>query len=150
LPPRTIFLIQFIAGAAAGLVLAALTGAILSLLFNPVSSGMAGLGIVVISLLYPFGVAAGVVLAGRRLDYRGKFWHSLVGAYTALLAISLLAGTVGLGPLLLALQVIYIVLSPLFSTIAYHRFGRPLDPPWDSSDDDVDLLKYHEEGWEDD
>lgn len=103
------------------------------------------------ALVYPIGAAVGVTLIGRRLDQHGRFWFALIGAFAALMVMALLAGSIGsIEGLLTGIGIVFILLSPIFSTLAFHRFGRPGDAPWDAYDKDVDLLQYHDEGWEDD
>jgi glucose-6-phosphate-specific signal transduction histidine kinase len=107
-----------------------------------------GFGLVAASLVYPFGVALGVTLVGRRVIGRGRYWHALVGAFIALMVLALIAVPL-VNIVLGVVQALLIILPPIFATLAYRRFSRPTDylNPYD--DDDVDLLKYHDEGWED-
>jgi hypothetical protein len=147
--PRLGFALQVIGGVLTGGALTIPTAMLIAALISP-TQGLADIGFALLgaSVVYPFGVALGVTLVGRRVLGRGRYWHALVGAFIALMVLALLTAPL-INVLLVLLQALFILLPPLFATLAYRRFSRPTDylNPYD--DDKVDLLKYHEEGWED-
>jgi hypothetical protein len=144
------FALQVIGGIITGAALTIPVALLVTALVTDPGGGFAdiGFGLVSATLLYPFGVALGVTLVGRRLLGRGRYWHALVGAFIALMVLALISVPL-VNVMLIVVQVLLVVLPPIFATLAYRRFSRPTDylNPYD--DDDVDLLKYHDEGWED-
>jgi hypothetical protein len=149
LSPRLGFVLQVIGGALVGSALTIPTAMLIAALISP-TQGLADIGFALMgaSVVYPFSVALGVTLVGRRVLGRGRYWHALVGAFIALMVLALITAPL-VNVLLIVLQALLILLPPLFATLAYRRFSRPTDVLNPYDDDDIDLLRYHDEGWED-
>src|SRR5688500_15543771 len=75
------FALQVIGGLIAGAALTIPAALLVAALVTDPGGGLAdiGFGLVAASLVYPFGVALGVTLVGRRVIGRGRYWHALVG-----------------------------------------------------------------------
>lgn len=132
-------LIEALGGLGVGIVLALPIGIILTSVGVDVFSAS-----LLAVLIYPVGAALGVVWVGKRYEHRGKFWYALVGATIPIMVLALL----GVGVTASVLEIGIAVLSPIFAAIAYHRFARPTDPMNPYDEGEVDLLEYHEEGWD--
>jgi hypothetical protein len=147
--PRLGFALQVIGGVLSGGALTIPTALFIAALISP-NQGLADIGFALLgaSVIYPFSVALGVALVGRRVLGRGRYWHALMGAFIALMVLVLVTAPL-INILLVLLQALYILLPPIFATLAYRRFSRPTDTLNPYDDDKVDLLKYHDEGWED-
>lgn len=134
---------EVFAGMVGGLMLAApVTAVLMPMLGFGESSLLAAL------LVYPIGVALGIWLIGRRVALNGRLWHAVIGAYIPLIIIAMVAAPMQFQPIALFVAAIAI-LPPIFAALAFNRFSRPTDALNPYDDDEVDLLRYHEEGWED-
>ena len=142
--PRVVLLIEVAVGVFGGL----LVGAPVTIVIAPLLGLDLVGGTLLSTLAYPVGTALGVWIAARRLMGRGKLWQALVGAFIPAMLIAVLA-TNGMGQFAVLLAFASALLPPITAALALNRFSRP-DPIDPYEDEDVDLLKYHDEGWEDD
>lgn len=142
LSPRTILIFEIVGGLIAGSIFAFPIFILAQALAIPYVEW-------IMLLIYPFVAAVGVRLVGRRLLDRGRLWHAAVGAYVPLMVIALVAAPASFQPYALTITAI-VILPPLFAALSFNRFSRPTDPVNPYDDEEVDLLQYHDEGWEDD
>jgi hypothetical protein len=140
LSPRAALIIEMIGGLIAGLVLAAPIYVLLQALSVPYPEWIA-------LMVYPLATAIGVRVIGKRLLNRGRVWHAVVGAYVPLMIIAIVAAPASFQPYPIIAAAV-IILPPIFAALAFNRFSRSSDV-LDDYDDEVDLLAYHEAGWED-
>lgn len=154
LSPRLGFAAQVLMGALVGVGLAVIAfplSVVIEMMLGPgEEGGQFFVGFIGPAIFFPVGAALGVTLAGKWVERRGRFWHALVGAFAAMVVMALIAGPLGMSDLLITvLTALMFLLPPLFAALAHNRFARPTDPLNPYDDGEVDLLKYHDEGWED-
>lgn len=120
------FLLEALAGCAAGLLCGAVFGWVAARLFMGTSGGWGDLvGAVMGALLgYAVGASVGVWAAGRRIHGRGNYWLSLAGSIFGLVAVMLLAEPLRLNVIPLLFQTAMVVVTPVAAALTFHMGPR--------------------------